>query len=571
METRANFILIGVFTLFAILGTLGFFVWLASVQIDRQYTTYGVLFEDVTGLDASGDVFFNGISVGKVIGLRIYDQDPSKVFTTIEVDSETPIRSDTVAQLQSQGVTGVAYISLSGGTPGAPPLVENSDGWRIIPSRRSTVQTLVQEAPNLLVEATGLLEQFQELTGPENQAYVSSILRNLDASSGRLDQALNDFSEITGTIREATGQITVFTGKLEDIAGAATTTLENVDETLVAAKDAFESADTALAKSVDAIDSAEGTFDQARQLLSEQVPEILAQVSEAAKLTNTAIADLQSRSGATLDGFGQTADLLNARLIELEETLKGANTAFVAVTEASDSFDRLVDGDGALLVAEAREVLADARTGITTFNQVVADDVPAIMADIRQGVATAGQAIDKVAADLTALGDRFDPLADDTQQAIASANAMFEKAQGSLEGLDETLKVAETTLVSAQSAFESATGVLDTDIGPMMADIRQATDQISLAVSDVTKDMPAITQDLRALIARSDKVVQQIQQAVAQSTPGIDDFARKGLPEFTRLASEARTLVRTLGDLARRIERNPARFLLDDRVPEYRK
>lgn len=571
METRANFILIGAFTLFAILGTLGFFVWLASVQIDRQYTTYGVLFEDVSGLDASGDVFFNGISVGKVIGLRIYDQDPSKVFTTIEVDSETPIRSDTVAQLQSQGVTGVAYISLSGGTPGAPPLVENSDGWRIIPSRRSTVQTLVQEAPTLLVEATALLEQFQELTGPENQAYVSSILRNLDASSGRLDQALNDFSEITGTIREATGQITVFTGKLEDIAGAATTTLENVDETLVAAKDAFESADTALAKSVDAIDSAEGTFDQARQLLSEQVPEILAQVSEAAKLTNTAIADLQSRSGATLDGFGQTADLLNARLIELEETLKGANTAFVAVTEASDSFDQLVDGDGALLVAEAREVLADARTGITTFNQVVADDVPAIMADIRQGVATAGQAIDKVAADLTALGDRFDPLADDTQQAIASANAMFEKAQGSLEGLDETLKVAETTLVTAQSAFESATGVLDTDIGPMMADIRQATDQISLAVSDVTKDMPAITQDLRALIARSDKVVQQIQQAVAQSTPGIDDFARKGLPEFTRLASEARTLVRTLGDLARRIERNPARFLLDDRVPEYRK
>lgn len=571
METRANFILIGAFTLFAILGTLGFFVWLASVQIDRQYTTYGILFDDVSGLDASGDVFFNGISVGKVIGLRIYHQDPSKVFTTIEVDSETPVRSDTVAQLQSQGVTGVAYISLSGGTPGAPPLVADSDGWLIIPSRRSTVQTLVEEAPNLLVEATQLLEQFQELTGPENQAYVSSILQNLDASSSRLDQALNDFSDITGTIREATSQITVFTGKLEDIAGAATATLENADETLVAAKDAFASADTALSKSVDAIDSAEGTFDQARQLLSEQVPEILAQVSEAAKQTNTAIADLQSRSGATLDGFSQTAELLNARLTELEETLKGANTAFVAVTEASDSFDTLVDGDGTLLVAEARAVLADAKAGITTFNQVVADDVPAIMADIRKGVATAGEAIDAIAADLTALGDRFDPLADDTQQAIASANAMFEKAQSSLVGLDETLKVAETALASAQTAFEAATGVLDTDVGPMMTDIRKATDQISLAVSDVTKDMPAITQDLRALIERSDKVVQQIQQAVAQSAPGIDDFARKGLPEFTRLASEARVLVTTLGDLARRIERNPARFLLDDRVPEYRR
>ena len=60
METRANYILIGLFTLLAILGTLGFFIWLASIQIDRQYATYGILFDDVSGLDASGDVLFNG-------------------------------------------------------------------------------------------------------------------------------------------------------------------------------------------------------------------------------------------------------------------------------------------------------------------------------------------------------------------------------------------------------------------------------------------------------------------------------------------------------------------------------
>lgn len=137
METRANYILIGAFTLLSILGTLAFFIWLASVQVNKQYQSYGILFEDVSGLDPSGDVSFNGISVGRVIGLRIAEEDPSKVFTTIEIEAATPIRSDTIAQLQSQGVTGVAYISLSGGTPAAPPLVENSEGWQIIPSRRS--------------------------------------------------------------------------------------------------------------------------------------------------------------------------------------------------------------------------------------------------------------------------------------------------------------------------------------------------------------------------------------------------------------------------------------------------
>tara|TARA_R110002072_G_scaffold6717_6_gene38432 strand:- start:5303 stop:7018 length:1716 start_codon:yes stop_codon:yes gene_type:complete len=571
METRANYILIGVFTLFAILGTLGFFIWLASVQINKQYQTYGILFEDVSGLDPSGDVLFNGISVGRVIGLRIADQDPSKVFTAIEIEAETPVRSDTVAQLQSQGVTGVAYISLSGGTPAAAPLVANEDGWIIIPSRRSTMQTLVQDAPDLLVEATKLLEQFQALTSPENQAYVTNILRNLDASSARLDEALSDFSDITGTVRDATAQITLFTDRLDTIGASVATTLEQADGTLAAATSAFETADTALSRSVDAIDTVEGAFDQAKLILSEQAPQILTQVSETASLTNAAIADLQARSGATLDGFTQTSDLLIARLTELEETLNGANTAFVAVTEASDSFDQLVDGEGTLLVAEARVVLSDAKAAIATIEAVVLNDVPAIMTDIRTGIATASKAVDDVTANLTGLTDRFDPMAEEAQQAIASANALFTKAQSSLSTLDTTLEVAEGALGSAQTTFDAATTVLDTDLGPMMTDIRNASDQISQAIADVTKDMPAITTELRALIARSDAVAKQIQGAVAQSTPGIGDFASRGLPELTRLATEARTLVNTLGDLVRRIERDPARFLLDGRVPEYRR
>jgi len=79
-----------------------------------------------------------------------------------------------VAQLQAQGVTGVAYISLSGGTSAAPPLVADEEGLPIILSRRSTVQALVEDAPDLLAEATRLLEQFQAITGPENRAYVTN-------------------------------------------------------------------------------------------------------------------------------------------------------------------------------------------------------------------------------------------------------------------------------------------------------------------------------------------------------------------------------------------------------------
>ncbi|WP_102107639.1 MlaD family protein [Oceaniglobus roseus] len=571
METRANFILIGAFTLAALAGALAFFVWLASVQIDRQYATYGILFDDVSGLDPSGAVLFNGIPVGQVIGLRIYEKDPSKVFTTIEVDATVPVRADTVAQLQSQGVTGVAYISLSGGTPEAP-LLEGIDGeLPIIPSRRSTVQVLVEDAPDLLAETAKLLRQLQLLTGTENQAYVSNILRNLAASSERLDQALADFTRITDTVGTATQQITRFTDRLDSIGAAVETTLQGANGTLASAQRAFDAASTTLTSSAGAVARIEGTFAEAESLLATRVPGILDEVAQTVTDTRSAIADLQAKTGGVLDGFGQTAGLLNTRLAELENTLLNANTAFVAVTEASDTFDTLVDGDGTLMVAEARDVLADAKSAIGGIDAVVRNDLPGIVADVRGAVSRAAAAVDRVAADVTGLTGQFDPIATDTRTALASANQLLTRARGSLDGLDTALANTKGALASAERAFDTADGLMRTDLAPVLEDVRTASARIGAAVEDVARDVPAIAADLRALIARTDALVGDVQRAVDGAAPGIGEFSRTGLPELTRLGTEARGLVSTLDSLVRKLGRDPARFLLDNRVPEYRR
>ena len=571
METRANFILIGIFTIAAILGSLLFFIWLASVQINRQYETYGILFEDVSGLDASGDVLFNGLSVGKVIGLRIDDTDPSKVFTTIEVDASTPVRSNTVAQLQSQGVTGVSYISLSGGGPEGTPLTAPDGGVPIIPSRRSTVQALVEDAPDLLAEATGLLEQFRALTGPENQRYLRNILQNLDASSNSLDQALGDFSQITSTVSDATAQITLFTNRLDTIGETVTQTLENADAALIAAQTAFETAEGVMSTSVEAVDSARAAFSQAEAVMQEDLPAILQNIQGVISRTDAAIADLQTRTGQTLDGYADTARLLNGRLAELEATLENANVAFRAVTDASESFDTLVDGDGTLLVSEARAVLADAKEAIAVIERVVLTDIEATVTDIRAAIAAGSEAIERVAGDLTGLTGQFDPLAEDAKSALRSATALFERSATTLDQIDRTLAGADGAITAAQDAFGAATDVLETDLGPVLTDIQTASDRISRAVEGVTEDVPAITNDLRALIARTDTMVAQLQRVVTASTPGIRDFTTTGLPELTRFGAEARGLITSLNALVRRIERDPARFLLNDRVPEYRR
>ncbi len=573
METRANFILIGAFTLLAILGTLGFFC-LARQRADRPAICH--LRHPVSTMCRASirpaTCCSTGISVGQVIGLGIYRTDPSKVLPRSR--STPPLRcaANTVAQLQSQGVTGSPIFRCRAARRSRA--ADGADGGAadhpLAPVDRSGAGRGCARSCGRRRRAC--CKQFQALTGPENQAYVTRILRNLDASSARLDQALTDFSDITGTVSDATTQITRFTGRLDTIGASVETTLgQRQRSPCQSAQRAFDSAGATLATSDTAIKSVEATFTQAETLLRDRIPDILDGISATVAQTETAIADLQKRSGDTLDGFGETAGLLNARLTELEQTLTEANTAFVSVTTASDGFDQLVNGDGTLLVSEARAVLSDAKNAISTIEAVVLNDVPAVMTDIRRAVGAATTAVDQVASDVTGLTGRFDPLAQETEQALASANALFEKAQGSLGALDTTLGTAQGALGSAQTAFDTANEVLQIDLGPVLSDIRTASDRISVAVEDVTRDVPAIAAELRALISRADAVVGQVQQAVAASAPGIREFSSTGLPELTRLSAEARTLVTTLNSLVRRIERDPARFLLDERVPEYRK
>ncbi|MGJ8587483.1 MAG: MlaD family protein [Yoonia sp.] len=350
METRANFIIIGLFTLFGILGGLGFFLWLASVQIDRQYAQYGVLFENVSGLDQSAEVLFNGVSVGRVTGIRIWENDPSKAYVALEIDSTTPIAVDTVARLESQGVTGVAYIALSGGAPGSAALTPEANGIPIIPSTQSTFQSLVSSAPDLIADAAKIITQLEQLTGPVNQEHVRSILENVDNATDGLEKALTDFSDISETLRAATAQVTGFVAEFEGMGDSAKATLDAADSSFAVITETFENANTAIANLGPAID----------------------QASDAIAAINTLVAE----------DFAPLAD-------DLRTTLGNADTALASADQAFVRADGLMADDLGPALSDTRAALTDLAETVAT----VTDDVPAIMADLRAGVAEARGAI----------------------------------------------------------------------------------------------------------------------------------------------------------------------------------
>jgi phospholipid/cholesterol/gamma-HCH transport system substrate-binding protein len=170
METRARFVLIGLATLVCLVAALGFVLWLAKVQIDRTYAQYDIVFDTVAGLGQASAVRYNGVDVGRVLTIALDRRDPSKVRVRIEIFASTPVRANTVATLASQGVTGVSFVALAGGSADADRLaIVPPATVAVIPSENSVVQDLMGDAPDLLTQAIALITEVRTFITPAPQ------------------------------------------------------------------------------------------------------------------------------------------------------------------------------------------------------------------------------------------------------------------------------------------------------------------------------------------------------------------------------------------------------------------
>ena len=109
METRANYVLIGAFTLAVIAAAFGFVLWFQSLHTTKLRSPLRVVFEGpASGLRNGGSVNFNGIRIGEVISVKL--DNPRRVVALAMVENKAPIRRDTVVGLEFQGLTGVADV-----------------------------------------------------------------------------------------------------------------------------------------------------------------------------------------------------------------------------------------------------------------------------------------------------------------------------------------------------------------------------------------------------------------------------------------------------------------------------
>ncbi|MBU3028903.1 MlaD family protein [Paracoccus marinaquae] len=390
METKANFILIGAFTTAGFLALLGFLMWFAKLQLDRTYDRYDVYFTEVSGLAVSSEVRFAGLNVGTVVDMRLAPDSDGPVRVRLEVAEGTPIRVTSRASIESLGVTGVSYVSITSGNTATPLLREQSDqSIPVIRSTRSALQTLAEQGPEIIERLNTVADQLTRLLGDENQTRVSNILGNVERASGNLDRAMADVSSATDAIGEAAEGISAFGKTLDRLSGTA---------------------DTALVDFSKAAQTADGTFATATQTLeavrgyvNSDLTDLTRRLDETAATLQTDLSQLAARAETSFDA--------------LDRTLNAGTGAFEAAQE--------------IFGTDLGPIIADLRVTLTSVSEAigsVSDRLPGIVDQV-------GNAADSAASAFASLRDLLDGARQPVQAFATEALPQFSRLSVELRGL----------------------------------------------------------------------------------------------------------------------------------------
>jgi phospholipid/cholesterol/gamma-HCH transport system substrate-binding protein len=273
MEEKVNFAVVGVFVL--VLGTalIAGMLWLASGGATRKtYDTYQVsMHESVSGLSRDAPVRYRGVEVGRVRRMALSPINVDEVQLTLDIERGTPVKQDTVAVLRVQGLTGIAYVELSGGSRNAPALeARPGEDYPVIHAGPSLMVRMDHAITALLTNLNRTSENVGALTDPENrQAFKETLAdlhvlsRTLAARSAAIDSGLANASRTL------------------DNTARLTADLPRLVERMQASADGFDRMTGEIARAgASASGSAEGARKDLREATAEILPEIRLLASE---------------------------------------------------------------------------------------------------------------------------------------------------------------------------------------------------------------------------------------------------------------------------------------------------
>lgn len=227
--------IVGAVVLALIAGLAGFSAWLVKSDIDQMATSYAIYFEgSVTGLQEGSQVQYRGIPVGRVVEIGIDPDNVERVLAVAEIDENTPITKDTIATLELQGITGIAYVQLLGGTRDSAPLVIEDDGeMPVIAARRSALERVFESTPDLLAQAVEIADRLSKFLNDDNLESLSTTLANIERFSGGLADSSGNVDDVMTGMTETFSEIKLLSSDLREVSGKLDKRLDGVGGDLV--------------------------------------------------------------------------------------------------------------------------------------------------------------------------------------------------------------------------------------------------------------------------------------------------------------------------------------------------
>jgi phospholipid/cholesterol/gamma-HCH transport system substrate-binding protein len=529
METRANYVLIGAFTLAAVVGAFLFVMWIAGYGSSGSHRTYQVVFKgSVAGLSAGANVSFNGIKVGEVTHLTFSRSDPHQVVADIDVNSEAPIDKNTRARLETQGLTGGAVVALLGGATAGPALVaENGRPPLIYAGQSVQLQDILDSVAGLSTKATTVLEDADKIIA-ENSPTIHSALANVDQFS----KALADNSAGVDAALKSVGEL----GKQIGPLAARLQTLSDDADRLVQAIDTDQV--RTIVGNVQAI-SAKGVsvIDRADKLLADNSTAINSTLQNADVFAK-ALADSAPNIDVTLKN-----------LAELSKTVQPVVAQIQSLSQDADRVIKAVDPD------QIHALIGNAQT----FSQALAESSQNFEALARNGALLATHLNEETSKRLdTALNDVNDLAKAIDSQKIASivdsANDVAQTVRQNRGNIDSTLKNFSEMSAKLNDSADKVDGVLSSAQSFLGSpSTKGAVDHISEAALSVKK------------------LADDVDTRIKDIATGLSRFTNTGLREYESLAVEARRAVQDIDGVVRSLGRNPSQVLFGSRpaLPEY--
>jgi phospholipid/cholesterol/gamma-HCH transport system substrate-binding protein len=292
-----NYAVVGAFVLVLGAVLVGIVLWIASGgALAKKYDLYmAIEDESVAGLNLNAPVKYNGVDVGKVRDIHLDPANAGRVRLTFAIEHGTPIKVDTVAVLKTQGLTGIAYVELSGGAQDAA-LLPPSDG---------EPYPVIRTKPSLAARLENVL---------------TTVLAKLDRTSSNIDAVLSAENRAA------------LASTLADLAA--------VSHTLAARKNTIDAGITSAART---LDSAARTFDNASRVTAQLGPvvERISRGAEAVEKMGDDVSAASTRVGGTIAAAGGDARRFMAQTLpEVQRVLGELNVLSASLRRLSEQTER---------------------------------------------------------------------------------------------------------------------------------------------------------------------------------------------------------------------------------------